>query len=111
MFSHLTTRLVYALYGRHAWSCAFASCAVLVELLTTVAAMVSTIPTTTYDSACIMTQIPKSIIVFVAGTFASQTVLLWLAYRKRERFARPRASIACVTIRDGMLVFVCIAGK
>ncbi|KAG8221179.1 hypothetical protein J3R82DRAFT_2741 [Butyriboletus roseoflavus] len=102
---------IYALYGRHAWSCVFATLAVLIELLTTIASMIAAIPTMTYDSACIMVGIPKSIIVFVAGTFASQTVLLWLAYRKRDRVVRPRASIACVTIRDGLLVFVCIAGK
>ena len=58
-----------------------------------------------------MVQVPKAIFVFVVGTSTSQAILLWLAYRKRERGARAWSSIACVTIRDGLVVFVCISGK
>ncbi|KAH0836895.1 hypothetical protein J3R83DRAFT_8699 [Lanmaoa asiatica] len=111
IYSLLTMQLVYALYGRRTWSCVFATCVVLVEFATTVATMVLTIPTSSYDSACIMIRLPKSTLVFVVGTFTSQAILLWLTYRKRERVVRPKLSIAYVTIRDGMLAFVCIAGK
>ena len=64
-----------------------------------------------YDAKCAMIQVPKTIFVFVVGTFVSQSILLWLAYRKRERAVRARSTIACVTIRDGLLVFASIAGK
>jgi hypothetical protein len=58
-----------------------------------------------------MIEVAKTILVFVIGTFVAQAILLWLAYRRRESARRARSSIACVTIRDGLLVFSGIAGK
>lgn len=77
----------------------------------TVAAAIRTIPTTLYDAGCVMIQVEKTILVFVVGTFVSQAILLWLAYRRRERAVRTRSSVACVTIRDGLLVFLIFSGK
>ena len=58
-----------------------------------------------------MIDVPKTILYFVVGTFISQAILVWLAYHRREHAVRARSSIACVTIRDGLLVFVCLAGE
>ena len=103
--------LVYALYGKHTFSSNFGTFAVLIEFVTTIVSVASAIPTALYDSSCVMIQVPKTILVFVVGTFTSQAILLWLAYRKRECAVRARSSIACVTIRDGLFAFLCIAGK
>jgi len=100
---------IYALYGRRTFSSNLGTFAVLIEFVTTIASPVSGIPTTTYDSSCAMVQVPKAIFVFVVGTFTSQAILLWLAYRKRERGTRAWSNIVCVTIRDGLVVFLCIA--
>lgn len=45
-------------------------------------------------------------LLYVIGTLVSQTILLWMAYRKRERTVRARHSIVGVTIRDGVVAFV-----
>lgn len=109
MLPFLTMWLVYALYGRRTWSCVFATCAVLIECVTTIAFLGLALPVVTYDAACVMVPIPKSILVYIIGTSITQTVLLWLAFRKWQRVAR--GGIACVTIRDGMLAFMCMSGK
>jgi hypothetical protein len=100
---------IYALYGCQTWASVFATCGVIIEFVTTIASAVSTIPMTWYDSSCAMIEVPKTILVFVVGTFVAQAILLWFAYRRREHAVRVRSSIACITIRDGFLVFVCIA--
>lgn len=103
--------LVYALYGLHTWCSVLATSAVVIEFLTTVVAAGWTIPMTLYDSSCTMIQVPKTILVFPIGTFVAQATLLWLAYRRRESAIRARSTIACVTIRDGLFVFLGIAGE
>jgi len=100
---------IYALYGRRTFSSKLGTFAVLIEFVTTIASSVSAIPTALYDSSCAMTQVPKTTLVFVVGTFTSQAILLWLVYRKRERAVRARSTIVCVTIRDGLFAFLCIA--
>jgi len=100
---------IYALYGFCTWSSAFGTFGVFIEFVSTIIAAVLTIPETLYDSRCTMVRVSKMILIFVVGTFISQAILLWLAYRRREHAVRARSTIACVTIRDGMLVFVCFA--
>ncbi|KAF8553022.1 hypothetical protein OG21DRAFT_1498001 [Imleria badia] len=100
---------IYALYGLRSWSSTLATSGVVIEFVTTVVSAGWTIPTTLYDSSCAMIEVAKTILVFVIGTFVAQAILLWLAYRRRESARRARSSIACVTIRDGLLVFSGIA--
>ncbi|KAN0084516.1 hypothetical protein V8E55_008020 [Tylopilus felleus] len=96
---------IYALYGWRTWSSAFGTFAVLIEIVTTIVSASWTIPTTIYDSSCAMIKVEKTILIYVVGTFVAQAILLWLAYRRRESALRARSSIACVTIRDGLVVF------
>ena len=103
--------LVIALYGRRTWSCVFAICAVLIECMATITSVALTIPVAMYDAACVMVPVPKSILAYIVGVFTAQATLLWLASRKRQHVVRERPSIACITIRDGMLAFVCLSGK
>lgn len=107
----LMAQSVYALYGRRTWSCVLAVCAVLIECATTIASVASTIPVAEYDAVCALHPVPKSILSYVIGMFISQTILLLLTYRKRQHVIRERPSIACITIRDGMLAFACLFGK
>ncbi|KAG6381850.1 hypothetical protein JVT61DRAFT_463 [Boletus reticuloceps] len=102
---------IYALYGFYTRSSAIGTFGVFIEFVSTIVAAVLTIPETLYDSRCTMVRVSKMILIFVVGTFISQAILLWLAYRRREHAVRARSTIACVTIRDGMLVFVCFACK
>ena len=75
------------------------------------ASLLSTISVALYDPACIFAPVPDSVLPYIVGSFTSQGILVWLAFRKRERLVTRRLSVAYVTIRDGGIAFVCIGGK
>jgi len=100
---------IYALYGWRTRSSTIATGGVVVEVISSIGSAILTIPASLFDSRCVLVQVSKTILLFVIGTLISQTILLWLAFRRREHAVRARSSIACVTIRDGSVVFVCMA--
>ncbi|KAF9224235.1 hypothetical protein BS17DRAFT_780722 [Gyrodon lividus] len=102
---------VYALYGRNRLVIALALFAVVMEFVMTVASGCVAIPANPYDPACLLLNVPSGIIIFMVGSFISQTILLGLAYRKKKFIVRAnhgRASVAWVTIRDGICAFAAI---
>ncbi|KAF8435469.1 hypothetical protein L210DRAFT_856955 [Boletus edulis BED1] len=100
---------IYALYGWRSSSSTIATGGVVIEVILSITSVILTIPKSMFDSRCVLVQVSKTILLFVIGTLISQTILLWLAFRRREHVVRARSSIACVTIRDGLVVFVCMA--
>ncbi|KAF8835826.1 hypothetical protein BDN67DRAFT_388278 [Paxillus ammoniavirescens] len=99
---------VYALYERNIFVIALGAFTVLVESMLTVACAVVAIPASDYDFACLVLDIlPEGIVFFMVGTCLSQTILLGLAYRKKNvaRGHQERPSVACITIRDGACAF------
>ncbi|KAH7891018.1 hypothetical protein F5I97DRAFT_1826991 [Phlebopus sp. FC_14] len=104
---------IYALYARKLTAVSLGATVVIVEFITTITSAGVAIPATPYDPACLIFNMPTSIIVFMVGFGVSQTILLILAYRKKAvvtRADRQRTSIAWITIRDGMLAFAGISG-
>lgn len=103
---------VYALYEKSIRYTAIAAMALLLEITASIVTDALSIPASLNDGACMVVNTPLVVLCMLVGLAVSQTVLIYLTYRKNLLLgvAGVRMTILRIVTRDGVVVFGAMIG-
>ncbi|KAF9224236.1 hypothetical protein BS17DRAFT_780726 [Gyrodon lividus] len=82
--------------------------AILLEIITSILTSAIAIPGASVDGTCLVVDTPLMIISMIVGLTVSQSILLYLTYRRKPVMspnATGRSNIVSIVIRDGAFAF------